>query len=46
MNHGESCITTNVYPEENQTECWIQTPYKNAVVDYVQIDFLTSSWEV
>ena len=46
VNHGESCITTNVYPEENQTECWIQTPYKNAVVDYVQIDFLTSSWEV
>ena len=46
VNHGERCITTNVYPEENQTECWIQTPYKNAVVDYVQIDFLTSSWEV
>lgn len=46
VNHGEKCITTNVYPEENQTECWIRTPYKKAVVDYVQIDFLTSSWEV
>ena len=46
VNHGERCITTNVYPEENQTECWIRTPYKKAVVDYVQIDFLDSSWEM
>lgn len=45
VNHGESCITTNVYPEENQIECWIRTPYKKAVVDYVQADFLDSSWE-
>ena len=44
VNHGEKCITTNVYPEDNQVECWIQTPYKKAVIDKIQIDFLNSFW--
>lgn len=44
INHGESCITTNVYPEGDQTECWLQTPYKKAIINHIQVDFLDSFW--
>lgn len=45
IDHGRHCITTNVYPGKEQTECWLQTPYKTAVIDYVQIDFMKPFWD-
>lgn len=45
IDHGKHCITTNVYPGKEQTECWLQTPYKTAVIDYVQIDFMKPFWD-
>lgn len=34
---GRYCITSNVYPQEDQTECWIRTPYKEAVIDEIAV---------
>ena len=45
INEGRYCITGNVYPEREQTECWISTPYKNAVIDRIRIASLGSIWE-
>ncbi len=45
INKGRHCITSNVYPEKEQTECWIATPYKNAVIDKIRIVSLKSFWE-
>lgn len=42
---GRYCITSNVYPEKDQTECWIRTPYKCAVIDKVEISSFSSIWE-
>ena len=42
--HGRYCLTSNVYPEEEQTECWIRTPYKDAVLDEVIVSSLKSIW--
>lgn len=46
INEGRYCITSNVYPEREQTECWISTPYKNAVIDKIRLASLGSIWDV
>ena len=43
--HGRYCITSNVYPEKDQTECWIRTPYKDAVIDDIVISSFDNMWE-
>lgn len=45
INKGRYCITTNVYPEQGQTECWIRTPYKAAVIDEIEVGTIKSVWE-
>ena len=42
--HGRYCITSNVYPEKDQTECWIRTPYKDAVIDEITVSSLDGIW--
>lgn len=43
--HGRYCITSNVYPERDQTECWIRTPYKDAVIDEVTVYSMDGIWD-
>lgn len=45
VNGGLRCMTVNVYPEEKQTECWIRTPYKRAVIDRLERGIMNSVWE-
>lgn len=44
IDEGRYCITSNVYPEKEQTECWIATPYKDAVIDKLKIASVKSFW--
>ena len=37
VDEGRYCITSNVYPRMEQTECWIRTPYKKGVIEKVRI---------
>ena len=45
IDEGRYCITSNVYPEKEQTECWIKTPYKDAVIDKLRISSMLRYWE-
>ena len=45
IDEGRYCITSNVYPEKEQTECWIRTPYKEAVIDKLRISSMIGFWE-
>ena len=42
---GRYCITSNVYPAPDQTECWIRTPYKEAVIDEITVSSLDGIWD-
>lgn len=42
---GRACLTTNVYPNRNQTGYSIGVPYKEAVIDRIKVDTLVSIWE-
>lgn len=44
VNKGTCCMTTNVYPKEDQTECWIRTPYKAATIDRLEAGSMKSIW--
>lgn len=44
IDEGRYCITSNVYPEKEQTECWIRTPYKGAIIDKLKISTMTKFW--
>lgn len=44
LQQGRYCITSNVYPEKDQIECWIRTPYKDAVIDKIIINSFDSIW--
>lgn len=44
INRGEGCITTNVYPEVEQTECWLRTNYKRAEIKRVEYGSMKSVW--
>lgn len=45
INDGIKCISCNAYPEKEQTELWIRTPYKDAVIKKIEIRELMSVWE-
>lgn len=45
VDDGRYCMTSNVYPEKEQVECWIGTPYKSGVIDRVRISSLKKFWE-
>ncbi len=40
VDEGRYCITSNVYPRMEQTECWIRTPYKKGVIEKIRISCL------
>lgn len=42
---GRYCITSNVYPKIEQTECWIDVPYKQAKIDKMKIASMKRFWE-
>jgi beta-fructofuranosidase len=44
INGGYYCMTNNVYPEKDQTELWIATPYKTAVLDKLTVSSVESVW--
>ncbi|MCD7736897.1 MAG: glycoside hydrolase family 32 protein [Lachnospiraceae bacterium] len=45
INNGQRCISSNVYPNEDQTGFWIGTPYKEAVIERLEIREVKSVWE-
>ncbi len=45
VDEGRYCITSNVYPRMEQTECWIRTPYKKGVIEKIRISCLEKFWE-
>lgn len=45
VNHGQKCISCNVYPEEAQTGFWIGTPYSEARLDTLEISRVRSIWD-
>lgn len=45
VNDGLQCITSNIYPEREQVECWIRTPYKEATIDRISTCCIKPIWE-
>lgn len=45
VGEGSSCMTSNIYPEKEQIECWFRTPYKDAVISKVTICEIISMWD-
>ena len=45
VNQGEQCITANVYPDKEQTGFWIDTPYKEAIVDRLEYGTMRNVWK-
>ena len=44
LNKGRHILSANVYPEKEQTECYIRTPYKSATLRKVETRSLKSVW--
>ncbi len=44
LNNGRNCLSANVYPEKNQTECYIRTPYKSGLLRKVITSSFNSIW--
>ncbi len=44
MCEGKYCLTANVYPEKDQTKCYIRTPYKNGFLKKVVVSSIKSIW--
>lgn len=38
------CMTTNIYPTKNETECYIRTPYKQALLRKLTVSTIESVW--
>lgn len=45
VDHGVCCMAANIYSDEDQTGCWIRTPYKEAVLDTLEYGSMKSVWE-
>lgn len=37
INQGETCMTFNVYPEEKQVKCWVQSPGETGTVKLIEV---------
>jgi len=42
---GRCCMTTNVYPDKEQTGCFIRTPYKTAALERLEVISFHGIWD-
>lgn len=42
---GRCCMTTNVYPDREQTGCFIRTPYKTAALERLEVISFHRIWD-
>ena len=42
---GCCCMTTNVYPDQEQTGCFIRTPYRCAVLEHLEVISFHGIWD-
>ena len=43
--NGSTCLSCNIYPEKNQTGCWLRTPYKETVIEQILLNPMDTAYE-